>query len=583
MIETAPIYNSSSQKLEQLGRHLADLENALRTQHDILRQRDISLPSGALEKTRFVHTSLLQLSQLLFDESTELAQLRALGKTARLLNSSLDPDAVLTEVVDTAIALTGAERGYIVLRAPDTGELQFRVARDYKQQNLDESKFTVSRTVMLEAAASGEPVITANALTDPRYDSQMSIITHGPRSIICVPLFHKNKVIGVLYADNRRIAGLFGEREQSLLVAFANQAAIAIENARLFNRVRRALVEITEMKDLMDNVLASIGSGVITTDRHNTIVIYNHAAEQILGIPYAQAVGQPAQTVLPDLFTDFENMTQTVQIHERQQVIEIEPVLPGRGAVNLSLSMTPLRDARGVIYGMAIVLDDLTEIKKRDATLNVVRTYLPPSLVRNIESIDKLGLSGDERKISVIFADVRGFTSFSEQLDPEQLMTIISRYLTVSSDAIQLYDGIIDKYMGDAVIGLFNTQLNPQPDHAVRAVRAALSMAYDVKALHEVLPPNQRLFYGIGVDTGLAVLGNVGSPSRKEFTAIGIPFNAAKFLQENALAGEIIISHNTYRLVQDLVSVEPLEPRKAPGYMGIQIMYKVTGLRRKRP
>jgi len=215
----------------------------------------------------------------------------------------------------------------------------------------------------------------------------MSIITHGPRSIICVPLFHKNKVIGVLYADNRRIAGLFGEREQSLLVAFANQAAIAIENARLFDRVRRALVEITEMKDLMDNVLASIGSGVITTDRHNTIVIYNHAAEQILGIPYEQAVGQPAQTVLPDLFTDFENMTQTVQIHERQQVIEIEPVLPGRGAVNLSLSMTPLRDARGVIYGMAIVLDDLTEIKKRDATLNVVRTYLPPSLVRNIESI----------------------------------------------------------------------------------------------------------------------------------------------------------------------------------------------------
>jgi len=128
MIETAPIYNSSSQKLEQLGRHLADLENALRTQHNILRQRDISLSPDVLEKNRLVHTSLLQLSQLL-----------------RLLNSSLDPDAVLTEVVDTAIALTGAERGYIVLRAPDTGELQFRVARDYKQQTLDESKFTVSR------------------------------------------------------------------------------------------------------------------------------------------------------------------------------------------------------------------------------------------------------------------------------------------------------------------------------------------------------------------------------------------------------------------------------------------------------
>jgi len=145
MIETAPIYNSSSQKLEQLGRHLADLENALRTQHNILRQRDISLSPDVLEKNRLVHTSLLQLSQLLSDESTELAQLRALGKTARLLNSSLDPDAVLTEVVDTAIALTGAERGYIVLRAPDTGELQFRVARDYKQQTLDERRKQIHR------------------------------------------------------------------------------------------------------------------------------------------------------------------------------------------------------------------------------------------------------------------------------------------------------------------------------------------------------------------------------------------------------------------------------------------------------
>ena len=267
----------------------------------------------------------------------------------------------------------------------------------------------------------------------------------------------------------------------------------------------------------------------------------------------------------------------------RQQVIEIEPVLPGRGPVNLSLRFTPLKDAQGVTYGMALVVDDLTEIKKRDATLSVVRTYLPPSLVRNIQSIDSLGLGGDEREISVIFADVRGFTTFSEQLDPEQLMNVISQYLTVSSDAIELYDGIIDKYMGDAVVGLFNTQLNPQEDHAVRAVRAALSMAYDVRALHEVLPPEQRLFYGIGVDTGMAMLGNVGSPSRKEFTAIGLPFNFAKLLQENALAGEIIISQNTYDLVKDVFVAEPIEPRKVKGYTNFRVMYRVTGVKKRQP
>lgn len=569
-------------RLETLSQRLAELEGSLRAQHDVLRQRGMSTPTGVLERVHFVRSTLQTLSQQVSSSGTELDQLRALETTSRLLNSSLDLNTVLTEVIDMAIELTGAERGYIVLRSPETGEMEFRIARDFNHQNLDQSKFTVSQTIMLEAAETGQPVVAENALLDPRYDAQMSIVMHGPRSVICVPLVLKGQVIGVLYADNRRLAGLFGENEQSLLAAFANQAAIAIENARLFESASQALAEITEMKDLMDNVLASIASGVITTDRDNHIVLYNHAAEDILGVPQEEAIGQHIQSVLPDLFAGFESMTQTVRFQNRHQTLDIEPVLPRRGAVTLSLTLTPLKDAQGMTYGIAIVLDDLTEIRKRDATLNVVRTYLPPSLVHNIESIDQLGLSGDEREVSIIFADVRGFTGFSEQLDPEALMGIISRYLTVSSDAIELYEGIIDKYMGDAVVGLFNTQLNPQEDHAVRAVRAAMSMAYDVRALHEVLPPDQRLFYGIGVDTGLAVLGNVGSPSRKEFTAIGVPFNAAKFLQENALAGEIIISHNTYRHVENLVTVEALEPRKSHGYMGIQIMYRVTGLRRTR-
>jgi adenylate cyclase len=320
---------------------------------------------------------------------------------------------------------------------------------------------------------------------------------------------------------------------------------------------------------------------VITTNNDGIIITYNQAAERILGVPYTNAVNQPLHAVLPTVFEGFDSLLQTVHQEDRQQVIEIEPVLPERGPVNLSLRFTPLKDAQGMTYGMALVVDDLTEIKKRDATLNVVRTYLPPSLVRNIQSIDNLGLGGDEREISVIFADVRGFTTFSEQLDPEQLMTVISQYLTVSSDAIELYDGIIDKYMGDAVVGLFNTQLNPQEDHTVRAVRAALSMAYDVRALHEVLPPEQRLFYGIGVDTGMAMLGNVGSPSRKEFTAIGPPFNFAKLLQENALAGEIIISQNTYDRVKDIFITEPLEPRKVKGYTDFRVMYRVTGVKKR--
>ena len=568
-------------ELHRLEEQLQALEDMLRAQHSILRQRDIQLPTATLERIYYLRQDLGRLIERAAEAYRELEQFRALAGITHLINSSLEQDVVLTEVVDTAIALTGAERGYIMLR-DEAGQMRFHVARDAKRRTLDESKFTVSSTIVTQAAETRQPVVTQDALMDMRFDAQKSIMLHAPRSVICVPLIYKDRVIGVLYADNRRVPNLFGEGETALLMAFANQAAIAIENARMYARVRRTLAEITEMKDLMDNVLASIASGVITTDTDKHVRLYNRAAERILGVPREQALGQKLMDVLPGVFEGFEAVLERVWHEDRPQVVEVEPVLPERGAVNLSLKFTPLQDPSGQTYGMAVVVDDLTEIKKRDATLNVVRTYLPPSLLRNIESIDSLGLGGDEREISVIFADVRGFTTFSEQLDPQELMTVISKYLMVCSDAIQLYDGIVDKYMGDAIVGLFNTQLNPQADHAVRAVRAALSMAYDVQALHEVLPPAQRLFYGIGVDTGVAMLGNVGSPSRREFTAIGQPVNFAKLLQENALAGEIIVSERTYKLVQDLFAAEPLDPRKLKGHTDFHVMYRITGLRRRK-
>ncbi len=571
---------SLREEIDFLVKQVDDIQATLRAQHDILRQRGMALPTGILDQLIYLRNDLESLMDASVGDTTELERLRALAKTTELINSSLELDEVLIEVVDRAIALSGAERGYITLRSSQTGEMEIRVARDAKRQTLRREQITTSGTVVDEAIESRQVIVSKDAMMDSRYDSSKSIIMRATRSVICVPLIFKDEVRGVFYADNQRVADVFGEEEQELLMAFANQAAIAIENARLFVRVRQALDEVTEMKEMLDNVLSSIASGVITTDIHDIIIIYNTAAENILGVPYEEVVGRHLQDVFPDLLAGFGAITQSIQRENRQQVVEIELVLPARGAVNLSLKLAPLQDEAGMIYGVAIVVDDLTEEKQKESTLKVVSTYLPQRLLPNIDSIDSLGLSGDEREISVIFADVRGFTSFSEQLAPEELMTVISQYLTISSDAIELHDGVIDKYMGDAIVGLFNSQLNPQEDHAIRAVRAALAMSYDVRAYHEVLPPEQRLFYGIGVDTGMAMLGNVGSPGRKEFTAIGMPFNFSKLLQENAERGETIISERTYHLVHEVFEAEELEPRKTKNYPGFHVMYRVTGLKR---
>ncbi len=580
--ETHPVITASIRETEQVRALLGELLEVLRTQRDILQQRGMSLPPGTLNNLQQIQAEVDKLSLRLQEQQTELNRLRALAETAALINSSLGLDEVLNQVMDTVIRLTGAERGYIVLRDSETGRMMFRVARNLDQETIEKGSFIVSRSIVNHVAETGQPIVTTNAQADPRFAHQESVVSYALRSILCVPLKVKEQVTGVVYADNRIRSGLFAERELALLYAFANQAAVAIENARLFERVRSTLQEITENKELLENVFASIVSGVITTDTQGSIIIYNQAAEKIFGVPQSQALGNPMQQALPPLGDQFYALVQQVQREDARKHIELQPTIPERGQAVLDMRLSPLKTHAQATRGVTILVDDQTEKRRREATLAEVQRYLPPAMVENIRTIDTIELGGEEREISVIFADVRGFTSFSESLEPETLMEIINRYLTVSSDAIHLYEGIIDKYMGDAVVGLYNTQINPQEDdHALRAVRAAMSMIYDVQALHEVLPPAFRLWYGIGIDTGMAVLGNVGSEERKEFTALGQPLDYAKKLQEAAEHGEIILSEATYRRVHDRVEVQRLE-RPFRGEQTPRTMYKVLGFKRKR-
>jgi len=175
-------------------------------------------------------------------------QLTALVGVGHVINSSLGLDAVLEEVMDTLIALTHAERGYLMLR-DSHGRLKDEVARGVDHVSLDGESFAVSRTIIKRVAQSGEPVLTTNAKEDPRFDQQLSILEHNLRSILCVPLKLKDKVIGVIYVDNRVHTGLFQENDLEMLSVFADQAAVAIDNARLFEGLQQANEELKAAYD----------------------------------------------------------------------------------------------------------------------------------------------------------------------------------------------------------------------------------------------------------------------------------------------------------------------------------------------
>ncbi|MGD8753688.1 MAG: SpoIIE family protein phosphatase, partial [Anaerolineales bacterium] len=166
-------------------------------------------------------------------QQTSRDHLALLYQLSQTFNSSLDLDEVLNRVIDEVIAATRAERGFIMLRESD-GDLTFRTARGMAKETIDEPEFQISRGVVEKAAREGEPILTSDAQHDPRFSGRESVLGLKLRSILCVPLKLKDSVSGVIYVDNRIQAGIFTEDDLNLLNAIAASAAIAIENARLF-------------------------------------------------------------------------------------------------------------------------------------------------------------------------------------------------------------------------------------------------------------------------------------------------------------------------------------------------------------
>jgi sigma-B regulation protein RsbU (phosphoserine phosphatase) len=162
--------------------------------------------------------------------SDRLALLYRLSQT---FNSSLDLDEVLNRVMDEVIAATRAERGFVMLHEADE-RLAFRVARGMDQKTIDEPRFQISRSVVERVAREGQPVLTSDAQADDRFSMRESVMILGLRSILCVPLKIKDQLTGVVYVDNRLRTGIFTQADLELLTAIASSAAIAIENARLY-------------------------------------------------------------------------------------------------------------------------------------------------------------------------------------------------------------------------------------------------------------------------------------------------------------------------------------------------------------
>ena len=538
---------------------------------------DGKAPAEAVEGLKTLENSLERISETLVPFEQRYSHLQALAGIGQVVNSTLEIDEVLQIVMDTIVRLTEAERGFLMLR-DERGEMAIRIARNWEQESINQSESSISRTIVQKVIDLGEGILTTNAREDQRFSGQESVIAFNLRSILCVPLMVKTELIGVIYTDNRIRTGIFSESDRDLMIAFANQAAVAIENARLFSSLKRTLAEVTELKNLMDDVFASIVSGVITADVQDQITLCNRAAAFILGQASAEIVGRKLDEIMPTFAGDIKPHLESVRKSDKPVVgLEFSRSFAEGGNIDWRLNLSPLKDAGQKTQGVAIVLDDLTERKRLEAQRGLLQRMVSPAVLDQIDP-NTLQVGGKQVFITVLFADVRGFTSYSEKHSPEELVAVLNLYLAAAAEAVLAHEGTVDKFLGDAVMAWYNAPIL-QPDHTLRAVKSALAIREAIAKLHEELPKEAHLDFGVGIHYGEAVLGWIGTEKRLEFTSLGDSVNTTKRIQENSAKNQILISKEAYERVKDEVEAKPFAPITVKGKTQPLDVLDVVGLK----
>jgi len=471
-------------------------------------------------------------------------ELETLYEIARTLNSTLDLDKVLLLVMDRVIKVMRADRGFLMLVNPETNQLEFKIARNAHAQTIAKNAFKISMSSIHQV------VKTRQAVTDADlFDPTVSMQGYGIYALMCAPLVVREKCIGAVYVDLLSPDSSFHPRQLDLLIAFCHQAAIAIDNARLFELVN-------ESKQYMDNIFASIASGVITINAAGIITTFNVAAATILQVNPSLSVGQHYQ--------QFFSQRSEVELlgplhHARQRNETTQPVthriackIPGRdGLTYLNITISALRDPQGTYIGTALVIDDYTEQKRKEDEAQEVRhlfkRFVHPSVVEQLMQNPKaVKLGGELKEVTVVFADIRGYTRLCEHLPPEQAMHLINIYMGMMVEKIWEEEGTITGFKGDEVMAIFNAPL-PQRGHALHAIRAVWQMRQAVLSYQRTHPQGIPIAFGFGVNTGVAVVGNIGSEERiQNYTAICDTVNIAVRLQAGATENVILLSEQTY-------------------------------------
>jgi class 3 adenylate cyclase/HAMP domain-containing protein len=419
------------------------------------------------------------------DLAQSINELKVLEEVGRAVASSLDLNAVLPTVASRALEITRADA--VLIYGYDSAKRQFNMVEakgidrsvEGEHLTIDEGK-----SILSGAAASGEPIAIPDLANVPDFPMRDAAIDAGFHSVLVVPLVDQQGALGALVVL-RRAAGEFPPGLIGLMRTFANQAVLAMRNARLFTEV-----------DQKGRELAS-----------------------------AHGVVQQQADKLQEQTEQLRNWNKSLEERVEKQLGEIERI-------------------------------------------RRLERFLAPQVAQLIASSDGHDalLDSHRREVTVVFCDLRGFTSFTETTEPEEAMNVLREYHAALGELIFRYEGTLDRYAGDGVMILFNAPIQFD-DHTKRAVKMAVEMRDAIGLLTQKWRNRgHSLGFGVGIALGYATLGQVGFEHRLEYAAIGSVTNLASRLCDEAKADQVVASRRVYGMVEQWVDAAPIDDLVLKGF-----------------
>ena len=518
-----------------------------------------------------------------------------------LSKSGLDLEDTLKRVMDQAKELMNADRSTLWLIDEDKDELWTKIPTADSVKEL-----RIPRTAGFAGivAESGEPLlIPFDVYDDPRAETSKKTdqqTDYRTCSMLCMPVFNADqKLIGVTQLINKKRQGKyppynpedwphapeqwkasFNRNDMEFMKAFNIQAGVALQNAKLF-------AEVKQQEQRQKDMLHALTNGVISTDKKGNIVATNPSAKQLLGVSNTElAEGKSLRELIKlekgDFGKWFDASLSPEDDNDRQQYYPDQVLLScGAESQSINLSINSMTDATdpSKVNGALVVMEDISNTKQ---IKNLMYRYMTPEVAEALLASGDTGLGGKRKNVSVLFSDIRSYTTLTEKLQAEEVVVMLNKYFEVMVDIVFEYGGTLDKYIGDALMAVFGSPA-PLEDHAWCAMQTAVKMREKLAEFNQERMANEELpiSIGMGVHSDEVVSGNIGSSKRMELTSIGDGVNLASRLESASkqYGTDLIISDNTYRDYTDRLYVRELDFITVKGKSEPVIVYELVGIR----